>query len=399
MAGTFRVGCWCLLAGILVAHGTVFADPLVVIGKSWQDASLVSIDEQRLVTFTTENQQLSKPLSEVVRFGHPAKPSPRYAHILLVDGSQLVGFLEGIDRTSVELDCVSLGLVTLNRRYVKAVIFQPPTNEQLYLRLVSDVTKHDAQDDTLLLGNGDTITGEFLDLSLQGLDPVVRFKTPVGPITLNGTKIRASRLTTSEQVDASRAAAWVGFSDGSRVAVQQIVTDQGQLTLSPLIAPTKRWKARLSNVCFLQPNSAQVRYLSTFTPATYRHIPFLETKRTYFADRNCLGKPLQSSEQLYMRGIGMPTTALLVYRIPAGAKQFAAQIALDDAAPRSGSVNFRVLLDGKAAFTSPIIRAGDQPQNVSVNVDGFSTLTLITLFAERGDAGDYANWLDARFER
>ena len=78
-------------------------------------------------------------------------------------------------------------------------------------------------------------------------------------------------------------------------------------------------------------------------------------------------------------------------------------MALDDAAKGRGSVVFGVYLlrDGKwaEAYKSGIVRGGESPQPVSVDLRGAQGLTLTVDYADRGDELDYADWLDARLVR
>ena len=73
---------------------------------------------------------------------------------------------------------------------------------------------------------------------------------------------------------------------------------------------------------------------------------------------------------------------------------------IDDAAEGRGSVTFGVyvLRDGKLseAYKSDIVRGGEAPQRVSVDVAGAQGMTLVVDYAERGDEMDRADWLDAR---
>ena len=74
---------------------------------------------------------------------------------------------------------------------------------------------------------------------------------------------------------------------------------------------------------------------------------------------------------------------------------------IDQAAGLSGSVVFKVLLEGGAgqwsvAYQSPIIRGGDAPLPVTVDLKGSTRMALLVDFADRGDECDYANWLQAR---
>ncbi len=57
---------------------------------------------------------------------------------------------------------------------------------------------------------------------------------------------------------------------------------------------------------------------------------------------------------------------------------------------------FRVLVDGQERFTSPIVRGGDAPLPVSVDVRGAKKLELLVDYADRADVLDHADWLDAR---
>ena len=81
--------------------------------------------------------------------------------------------------------------------------------------------------------------------------------------------------------------------------------------------------------------------------------------------------------------------------------QLAGELALDDAAKRAGSVRFRVYLnDGlgawRQAYQSPVIRGGNEPVPMSVDVTDARAIALIVDFADGGDTLDYANWLDLR---
>jgi len=71
-------------------------------------------------------------------------------------------------------------------------------------------------------------------------------------------------------------------------------------------------------------------------------------------------------------------------------------VGIDDSAAGQGSVRFRVLLDGREAFVSPILRGGDPPLPVSVDLGGAKLLELLVDYADRADVMDRADWLDAR---
>jgi hypothetical protein len=83
-------------------------------------------------------------------------------------------------------------------------------------------------------------------------------------------------------------------------------------------------------------------------------------------------------------------------------RRFAAEVAIDDAAIGRGSVVFRVLLlengTWRSTYVSPVVRGGDVPLPISVELGNAEKIALEVGYADRGDERDYANWLDARFE-
>jgi hypothetical protein len=80
-------------------------------------------------------------------------------------------------------------------------------------------------------------------------------------------------------------------------------------------------------------------------------------------------------------------------------RRFQSLIGIDDSTAGRGSVIFRVLVDGQERFASPILRGGDAPLPVSVDLRGAKKLELLVDYADRADVLDHADWLDARLTR
>jgi hypothetical protein len=144
-------------------------------------------------------------------------------------------------------------------------------------------------------------------------------------------------------------------------------------------------------------------YLSDLEGADYRSVPYLSVKWPFTRDRNVLGEPIVVRGKRYLKGIGMHSAARLTYRLDHDYRRFDAKIAVDDSAKGGGSVTFGVyaLRAGKwaEAFKSGIVRGGDEPQPISVDLNGAKGITLTVDFADRGDELDRAVWLDARLIR
>jgi hypothetical protein len=51
------------------------------------------------------------------------------------------------------------------------------------------------------------------------------------------------------------------------------------------------------------------------------------------------------------------------------------------------------------AYESPILRGGDPPLPISVDLKGAKRMALIVDFADRGDECDWANWLQSRLTK
>lgn len=95
----------------------------------------------------------------------------------------------------------------------------------------------------------------------------------------------------------------------------------------------------------------------------------------------------------------MHSTSRLAYELAGEYQRFQAELALDDAAGRMGSVSFRVYVEKEgwnAAYISPTVRGGDAPLAIDIDITGVRQMALIVDAADHGDQRDYANWLNAR---
>ena len=131
---------------------------------------------------------------------------------------------------------------------------------------------------------------------------------------------------------------------------------------------------------------------------------FFQTPWPLQKNRNALGGRLRCGGRLYVKGLGMHATARAAYDLTPQDRTFQAEIALDDRAGRQGSVIFRVYLNDaqgswSKAYESPVIRGGEAPRTVSVDVADAGRLALIVDSADRGAVLDHANWLNARLLR
>ncbi|MBI4569135.1 MAG: NPCBM/NEW2 domain-containing protein [Planctomycetes bacterium] len=117
-------------------------------------------------------------------------------------------------------------------------------------------------------------------------------------------------------------------------------------------------------------------------------------------DADVLGARLRLGGREHPRGLGVHARSRLAFA-PGDADLFLATVGLTDAAGRLGSVIFRVYIEGKAApaFDSGVMRAGDPPRPVRVEVGGAARVILEVTDAGDGPRQDRAAWAGARFVR
>jgi hypothetical protein len=253
----------------------------------------------------------------------------------------------------------------------------------------------------LLLTNKDRLSGKLKSLSGESLELTMdagAVKLPVSrveAIVFGSTRSSPPKIRSESQ----RGQIAVGFHDGSLLYAQSVTANDKNLLL--VTAGGLNFEGgNVSDITFLQSLGGKFVYLSDLEPADYRHVPYLSIEWPYQRDISVMGEPLVAAGKRYLKGIGMHSAARLTYRLEGKYRRFDAAVAVDDSADDRGSVNFGayVLRDGqwKEASTSGIVRGGEEPRPISVDVSEADGLTLTVDFADRGDELDRADWLDAR---
>jgi hypothetical protein len=300
---------------------------------------------------------------------------------------------------------------------VRAIGWRLPADEgrqtQLWDELWAMAEGRDGADH-LVLDNGDSLTGKLLRIGLleakstdEACPIVVTFDASIGMVELPVERVRGLYLSTEARdqplTDLAHAPLLVGLSDGGRIAADAIRSagDGKLVVVNPVLGALPLRHAE--DVISLQSYGTHVTYLSDVKLISYRHEPYLDLAWPYRRDRNTLGAPLQVGDRTYPIGLGVHSAARLTFELDGNYDRFAATVAIDDAAEGGGSVVFRVFLrsggDWQEAYASGIVRGGDPPADVAVDLAGASQLALAVDYADRGDERDYANWLDARLER
>ena len=112
--------------------------------------------------------------------------------------------------------------------------------------------------------------------------------------------------------------------------------------------------------------------------------------------KTILDKPLTINGTQFKHGVGTHANSRLTVDLKGNALKFRAMVGLDDeTAEKNGSVLFQVYADKKKVFSSGVLRFGDGPKEIDVDLRGVQRLDLEIL--DGGDTIDYdhADWADA----
>jgi hypothetical protein len=382
------------------------APPIVFTDGPGAAGNLVALDARWQAVFEIDGRRVTRPAAEVVRWGNLKTPPADKSVVLLTGDGLLVAEPTRYGDGKLHVTSSIAGDVPLPRPAVRAIIWQTTADIARWERLL-DTTNLPPDTDRLVLTNGDQLTGRVVALSAEHLT----WRAPSGDIRLDLDRIAALGLASSPPGSAGgRAApeaqprnttmrAIVGLSDGSRLIAQSLVIADENATLH--LPPDVQLRVPAKQIALVQPLGGRATYLSDLTPQSYRHVPFFDIPWEYRRDRNVKGRWLESGTQHFAKGLGLHSASRLGYALDRPYQRFEAQVAIDDGAAPHGSVVFRVLTDDgdgqwRPRYASPIVRSGDKPVSVSVNLSGAKRLSLLVDYADLGDLSDHANWLEAR---
>jgi len=357
-------------------------------------AELRSVDKQWQLEFTGQQGIKTISAADVVQWGRPADPAAGPL-LVLADGSLIVAEPLGVENEALHFESALFGQQSLPLEVLAGVAFKTPVDRLQRDLFLDRLLGASLRSDLLILANGDELSGVVQSLSEQE----VEFRAEFGPLKLDRARLAAIILnpTLRRTIKRPSLCAMVGFADGTRVLAANFELKDQRAQVALVAGAT--FAAEAKQLVCLFPLGGRAVYLSELEPVEFEHTPFLELKWPYRKDRNVLGGMLRSGGKLYLKGLGVHSAARLVYALESPYQRFEAELALDDCAGRQGSVVYRVLVDGKQKYVSPVLRGGDQPLSVSVPLEGAKRLELVVDYADRADVLDRANWLRARLTK
>ncbi len=402
-----RVGLVCLVfafvsQAIAGESAKKLAAPLFIIGQPAREAMLISSNADGELRFATPDGETTVANGDIVSWGVPREADG--GQILFADGSILIAEVSGLANENLSAVSATFGALDLPLTQLAAVLLHPPTDPWRRDALVRRLFDSGGESDRLLLENGDELSGTLI----SGDGASFMLNASIGAKEIHAVDVPAQNVAAIVFNPALRARprtppshSWLGFADGSLILTEGWTLEEKQCTIAR--PDTRQWKAVFPSetraLQFVQPIDGRARYLSDVTPEAYRHIPYLGREWLYQLDRTVSGARLRAGERLYVKGIGMHSASRLTFAIDREFQRFEAELAIDDESHGGGSVVYRVFADAEERYRSSIIRGGEAPQSISVDVSGAQRISLVVDHAERGDQLDRADWLNARLTK
>jgi len=109
------------------------------------------------------------------------------------------------------------------------------------------------------------------------------------------------------------------------------------------------------------------------------------------------GEKLRIGQREFARGLYCHAPSRVEVRVPSPGARLTASIGVDTRA-NGGTVVFGVRVGERNLFRSGVLRGGEEPVSVSVDLKGATTFDLVVEDAGDGISCDQANWADARVE-
>jgi len=320
--------------------------------------------------------------------------------LLILDGGIIAADQITVSGDEVEAHTKTFGRVRFAIPQAKGLVFRVPLEQLARDRLIFRISAAHGDQDKLLLENGDELTGTISRLDAEQ----IALDAPSGQLEMPTVNVQAVIFNPALAATRSELGprVLVGFEDGSRLSVSSLTSQRKVVTLR--LNGGSVLKAPLRSIVAVQPLGGRVVYLSDLKPSSYRHVPYLALSWPFSADQNVLGGLLRLPQGLYPKGIGMHSAARLTYDLDAPYRRFEAEVAIDGSAAQRGSVTVSVLVDDGSGgwqnkLKSPVIRGGEPPKAISVELAGAKRLSLLVDFADRADEWDHVNWLNARLMR
>lgn len=113
------------------------------------------------------------------------------------------------------------------------------------------------------------------------------------------------------------------------------------------------------------------------------------------AGRSAANNPIKIAGVEYPHGVGTHSRSKITIDLKGAVARFESLVGVDDEADGHGSVVFEVWVGGKKKADSGVMRGGQQPRHLSVDLRRAERVTLVVTDARDGADYDHADWAGA----
>jgi hypothetical protein len=361
------------------------------------------------ITMMVEGKEQKLALSDVLELrlkGENEAVDAAAHEILFTDGSRLNAEKVTSTDKAVTIEHAFLGKLEVPAEFVKSIRLAPAANA--VAEAWAELTTRQENADMLVIRKDN-----FLDHLKGGVGPIsedsLQFflggnETPVK----RGEKLYGV-VYGNRQVPKEAAISRAILANKDSIELKSLSYNgeafEGQLLSGASVTlPLDKLQAldfSLGKVQFL--SDIKPRQKKIELPFYFANEPISEIDQQYYdvkVNKTFSGKPLQLGKTTYARGLCIHSTTELGYRLSKEMRRFQAMMGIDNATAQRGLGDVKVTMkgDGKVLFES-LVKAGDEPQKVDLDVSGVVVFEIIVDRAREDDLGegDHLNLADAKF--
>lgn len=356
---------------------------------------------------TDDGRRLRLPAGMVLAWGRPPPP-PVGPQLALVDGSLLAGQPLRWQPAGIVVATPTLGRLKLPAAVVAGWSRHGPVAAAATtIPAASDALAAGADEATglrLTLANGDRLGGRVAKAdSTSGLRLQTRLAGAAGPVAnLPFPRIIAIDAGLAARLPSDR---WlVGLADGSRLVATAIEAIEDGYTIEASFGDDRPRLLRCPSwaVTGLIAVGGRVLPLASMEPALFEQAESPGSPWQATRGRSLVGGENRLRGEPGFAGLGLHSAARIGFSLPRRATRLVSRVGIDDSAGQGGSVAVRVRV-AKAAgeplrevFASDVLRGGDEPLELDVDLGGAGYVELAVEPTADGTTLDRSLWLDPR---
>ncbi|HEY3244354.1 MAG TPA: NPCBM/NEW2 domain-containing protein [Phycisphaerae bacterium] len=295
----------------------------------------------------------------------------------------------------VTLITASAGPITVPLEFVSAVrtaaAAMPRWREAL------DDLRHraPAEDDALLLTNGDVLHGLLRRVGANG----IAFEQAGSELVVPLERVVAALLAPTPSPAAAGLRARAALADGSRLTAAQVEWSGDHLEIEAFGG--RRLTLPMEHVQGIDVTGGRWGWLSSIEPVSDQHTPMLDLARhgesatwPRVINANVLGEPLHVGGRTFAYGIGVHSASMMRFDLAGEYKTFVTSFGLDDDSGPYADVSVEIHVDGRRCYQEANVRPGTLHGEVRLDIAGAKSLELIVGFGENGDVQDRFDWVE-----